>query len=87
MARFLNKFGLAKVQAHAPALGNHTELPPTQAFKTGFFTKFAGLAWSAAGKLSFKERDVSLFRIFSFVNPEYVFNLFVINYRTIQTIN
>ena len=28
------------------------------------FAKFAGFEWYAAGKLSFKERDVSFFRIF-----------------------
>ena len=33
-------------------------------FQNRLFAKFAGLTGSAAGKLSFRERDVSFFRIF-----------------------
>ena len=51
--------------------------------KKRLIAKFAGLARSAAGKLSFKERDVSFFLTFSLANPYYEFNLFLAIYRTI----
>ena len=45
--------------------------------KNRLFAKFAGLADSAAGKLSFEERDVSFFVFSTFVNPDSVINYFI----------
>jgi hypothetical protein len=55
--------------------------------KNQLHAKFAGLASSAAGKLSFKERDVSFLHIFCLLILTEAFNLFVAVYRTIQTTN
>jgi hypothetical protein len=52
--------------------------------KNRLIAKFAGLARSAAGKLSFKESDVSFFPTYSLANPYYEFNLFLFIYRTIR---